>query len=269
MSPAITPIVAAITSASNAPARLNRPAIQQPGQHVATAAVEAERDGRRGPGRARRRSRRSSGRAGASSGAKTALNATSASTTSVTSPIGFFSSRLNSDTRGLCVAASTIRASVVLDRIDQRSWFGHDRRTFGLSQPWIRSMTRLTMTTSRGRGDDQAHHHGDVALAGRVDGDLPEPGDREHPLDDDGPAEQADELHGQHGERRAAGVAQHVFEHHAVEGQAAAAQRAHVVLAQRVDDRSADLAGDTGDAADGERDDRQGDCWTASPSASR
>ena len=43
------------------------------------------------------------------------------------------------------------------------------------------------------------------------DGELADPGEREDLLDDDRAAEQADELHGEDRERRAAGVAQHVL----------------------------------------------------------
>ena len=47
--------------------------------------------------------------------------------------------------------------------------------------------------------------------AGGGDGDLAEAGDGEDLLDDDRAAEQADELQGEHRERGAAGVAQHVL----------------------------------------------------------
>ncbi len=46
------------------------------------------------------------GSAGASSGANTALSAMSTSTTMLTSPIGLFSSRLNSDTFAVCSASA-------------------------------------------------------------------------------------------------------------------------------------------------------------------
>ena len=76
---------------------------------------------------------------------------------------------------------------------------------------------------------------------GGGDGDLAEAGDREDLLHDHRAAEQADELHGEDGERGAAGVAQHVLVDDAAGREPAAAEGAHVVLAERVDHRAADL----------------------------
>ena len=72
----------------------------------------------------------------------------------------------------------------------------------------------------------------DVARGGRRDGQLADAGEGEDLLDDDRAAEEADELHGEHRERRAAGVAQHVLVDDAVGAEPAAAERAHVVARQ-------------------------------------
>ena len=88
---------------------------------------------------------------------------------------------------------------------------------------------------------------------------LAEPGNREDHLDDHRAAEQADELEAEHRQARTRGVAEHVLVDDPTFREATAAQGAHVVEPERVDHRAADLGGDPRDAAQRQRDDRQGD----------
>ena len=85
------------------------------------------------------------------------------------------------------------------------------------------------MMTMTAVATTSAHHHGDVALDAAWHGELAHPGEGEDLLDDDGAAEEADELHGEDREGGAAGVAQHVLVDDAVGVESAAAERADVV----------------------------------------
>ena len=131
-------------------------------------------------------------------------------------------------------------------------------RTFGLSAACARSMRRLTTTTMTAVTITTPMTTGMSPVARGLHGELADAREGEDLLDDDGAAEEADELHGEHGEGGPAGVAQHVLVDDAVHAEAAAAERADVVARQRVDHRAAHLLGDRGDRADRQRDDRQG-----------
>ena len=98
-------------------------------------------------------------------------------------------------------------------------------------------MARLTMTTIAAIATTRPITMRDVALGGGGHRDLAEAGIAKTCSTMTAPHEQADEQHGQHRQRGAAGVPQHVLVDDAAEAEAAAAQRPDVVLAQRVDHR--------------------------------
>ena len=136
---------------------------------------------------------------------------------------------------------------------------GHDSRTFGLSAACARSMRRLTTTAMIAVTMTMPMTMGMSPCRGRRDGERADAREGEDLLDDHRAADHADELHGEEGERGAAGVAQDVLVDDTVRAEAAAAERADVVAGETVQHRSAHLLRDRRDAADRQGDDRQRD----------
>ena len=125
------------------------------------------------------------------------------------------------------------RSALRLRRGDVGGWGdrGHESRTFGLSAACARSMSRLTMTTMTAVTITTPMTIGMSPAAWRCTVSWPRPGRAKTCSMMMAPPRRPTNCSGEHGQRGAAGVAQHVLVHDAVRAEAAAAQRAHVVAA--------------------------------------
>src|SRR5207237_10775116 len=101
-----------------------------------------------------------------------------------------------------------------------------------------------------GEEQDHALDRREVARQNRIDGEPTQTGNGVHRFGDYYPADQDRDADAEHGGARHRGVGERVAHQHANFGQALGAGRADVVLAERLEHRSARDAGDERDVDD-------------------